>query len=145
MAVFLILFPSLVITRLMLASGTSMPSMVEALAAVFVASGGAYPVLSPLIGVLGAFITGSTSVSNIIFGPVQYNAARDLQISAEVVLALQLAGASPGNAICLFNIIAASAVAGVENYSDILKKNMLPILGATAVVSLPGYLLVTVF
>ncbi|ELR71964.1 hypothetical protein C900_01959 [Fulvivirga imtechensis AK7] len=141
MAVFLVLFPSLAITRLMLSSGTTMPSMVEALGAIFGESGAAYPVLSPFIGVLGAFITGSTTVSNVIFGPVQLNTAQHLLYPEELILALQLAGASLGNAICLFNIIAAAAVADVKNYSAILKKNMMPVLGASLVVSLVGYLI----
>ncbi len=143
-SVFLVLFPSLAITRLMLSSGVDMPSMVESLASVFVKSGEIYPIISPLIGVLGAFITGSTTVSNVIFGPVQLNAAQSLALPESVVLALQLAGASLGNAVCLFNIIAAAAVAGVDDYSDILKKNILPIAGATAIVGLLGYLVIKV-
>jgi lactate permease len=140
--VFLILLPSLAITRLMLSSGTSMPSMVESLAEIFGKSGIAYPVLSPLIGVLGAFITGSTTVSNVIFGPVQFVAAQNLNLPGEVVLAMQLAGGSLGNAVCLFNIIAAAAVAGVKNYSAILRINLLPVVGASLVASLAGYLLI---
>lgn len=145
LAVFLILFPSLAITRLMLASGTSMPSMVGTLAAVFGASGAAYPLLSPLIGILGAFITGSTTVSNVIFGAVQYNTAQHLHLPEEIILAMQLAGASLGNAICLFNIIAAAAVADIKNYSAILQKNILPVLAASLVVSLAGYFLMYIF
>ena len=141
LAVFQILFPSLAITQLMLSSGTEMPSMVETLAVIFVGTGEAYPLLSPLIGVLGTFITGSTTVSNIIFGPMQYSAAQNLNTYTEIILALQLTGASLGNAICLFNIIAASAVAGVKNYSAILKKNMLPVLLAAIVAAIFGYVL----
>ncbi|MEM9985169.1 MAG: L-lactate permease [Bacteroidota bacterium] len=140
LGVFLILFPSLAITRLMLASGSGpMPSMVDSMAAIFVETGLAYPLLSPLIGVLGAFITGSTTVSNVIFGPVQLSAAQQLSLPESVVLALQLAGASLGNAVCLFNIIAAAAVANVKDYGEILKKNILPVLGASLVLALLGY------
>ena len=139
--VFLVLFPSLAITRLMLASGGGdIPSMVDSMAAIFVETGLAYPLLSPLIGVLGAFITGSTTVSNVIFGPVQLSAAQQLSLPESIVLALQLAGASLGNAVCLFNIIAAAAVANVKDYRGILKKNILPVLGASLVLALLGYL-----
>jgi lactate permease len=140
-AVFLILLPSLAITRFMIASGTSMPSMVDTLASIFVETGSAYPLLSPLIGIIGTFITGSTTVSNIIFGPMQYNTAQLLQYPAEIILALQLVGASMGNAICLFNIIAAAAVADVKNFSGILKINMLPVLIAGTLSALAGYLI----
>lgn len=137
--VFLILFPSLAITRLMLSSGSEIPSMVETLAAVFVTTGNAYPLLSPFIGVLGAFMTGSTTVSNVIFGPVQYSAAGILSVEPEQILALQLAGASLGNAVCLFNIIAAAAVVGIDNYSAILKKNLLPVFLASLLMGILGY------
>jgi len=137
-SVFIILFPSLGITRLMLSSGTDMPSMVEAMSILFAKTGNMYPLISPFIGVTGTFITGSTTVSNVIFGPVQYNAAESLSLSYEVILAMQLNGASLGNAVCLFNIIAAAAVAGVDKYSDILNKNILPIVCAGIATALCG-------
>jgi lactate permease len=139
--VFLVLFPSLGITQLMLNSGNETPSMVNLLADLFVKSGDFYPLFSPMIGILGAFITGSTTVSNIIFGPVQESAATNLGLSSTVVLALQLAGASLGNAICLFNIIAAAAVAGIGNYSDVLKKNLLPVIIASVFCTLVAWLM----
>ena len=138
-AVFLVLFPSLAITQMMLNSGGSMPSMIDALAGVFVTAGNTYPVFSPLIGVIGAFVTGSTTVSNIIFGSVQYNAAMSLGIQPEITLGLQLAGASLGNAVCLFNIIAAAAVAGISNFKGVLKKNLVPVLVASLIISGVGY------
>ncbi|MEM0941363.1 MAG: L-lactate permease [Bacteroidota bacterium] len=145
LTVFLILFPSLAITQLMLSSGTSMPSMVETMSILFAKTGTVYPVLSPFIGVIGTFITGSTTVSNIIFGPVQFNAAENLTLPQEVILAMQLNGASLGNAVCLLNIIAAAAVANVKNYTSILKKNILPIVLASLITSLGGIFLLTIF
>jgi lactate permease len=142
--VFMILFPSLAITQLMLNSGTSMPSMVETIAGLFARSGDFYPLASPFIGVLGTFITGSTTVSNIIFGSVQYNTASQLSLSTELILALQLGGASLGNAVCLFNIIAAAAVAQVTDYTAILKRNLLPVITAALIIAILGFLF-TVF
>ncbi|MEM6737370.1 MAG: L-lactate permease [Bacteroidota bacterium] len=145
LAVFLILFPSLAITQLMLSSGTSMPSMVETMSILFAKAGTVYPLLSPFIGVIGTFITGSTTVSNIIFGPVQFSAAENLMLPQEVILAMQLNGASLGNAVCLLNIIAAAAVANVKNYTSILKKNILPIVLASLLTSVGGIFLLTIF
>jgi lactate permease len=138
LGIFLILFPSLSITQLMLSSGTNMPSMIEAMSNLFAVTGNAYPILSPFIGLMGTFITGSTTVSNIIFGSVQYNAAENLNLSTEIILAMQLNGASLGNAICLFNIIAAAAVTGVDKYTSILNKNIKPILLATFITAIIG-------
>jgi len=141
-AVFLVLFPSLGITQLMLNSGNEAGSMIDSLAGVFVQAGDTYPVFSPLIGIIGAFVTGSTTVSNIIFGSVQYNAAMSLNMQPQIILGLQLAGASLGNAVCLFNIIAAAAVAGIGNFKGILKKNLLPVLLASIISTVLGYLLI---
>lgn len=140
LAVFLVLFPSLVITQLLMNSGgAAYPSMIDAIAGVFVQTGKAYPLFSPLIGVTGSFITGSTTVSNIIFGPVQYNAAQSLGLPPAIILGLQLAGGSLGNAVCLFNIIAAAAVAGIKDYNAILKKNLLPVVLASLAIAGVGY------
>jgi len=141
--VFLVLFPSLAITQLMLNSGSDlMPSMIDAIAAEFIKSGQAYPLISPMIGILGTFISGSTTVSNIIFGSVQNSSAVSLGLNPEIVLSMQLMGASLGNAVCLFNIIAAAAVAGVNDYASILKKSLLPVLVTSLVVSLFAYFLI---
>lgn len=139
-AVFLILFPSLAITQLMIHSGGRFPSMVDSITLVFAQAGKTYPLFSPMIGIIGTFLTGSTTVSNVIFGPVQLQAAQSLEYPLEVILGLQLAGASIGNAICLFNIIAAAAVVGLQNYAPILKRNLLPVLLGSLACSLLGYI-----
>jgi lactate permease len=139
--VFIVLFPSLVITQFMLLKGAEAPSMVENIASVFVTTENLYPLMSPLLGVIGAFISGSTTVSNLIFGSAQYSAALSLGMNPEVILSLQLAGASLGNAVCLFNIIAAAAVAGVKDYKRILTLNLLPVAAACLIASAIGYLL----
>ena len=142
LGVFFILFPSLCITQLMLSSGSEMPSMIDTMSILFAKTGSAYPLISPFIGVMGTFITGSTTVSNLIFGSVQYNTAESLSLSSEIILAMQLNGASLGNAICLFNIISAAAVAGVHQYTKILSKNIAPVLLATFVISVIGMIII---
>ena len=132
----------MLITQLMLNSGNGgNPSMIDVLSMVFSKAGGVYPLLSPFIGALGAFISGSTTLSNIIFGPIQFNAAKSLSLPESLTLSLQLAGASLGNAICLFNLIAASAVAGITDYNKVLKKTIWPTLAALIVCALIGFFL----
>lgn len=143
LAVFVILLPSLGITQLMLNSGSGAQlSMIDEIAGVFVLSGGAYPILSPMIGVLGAFISGSTTVSNIIFGSLQYTSSQSLNFPVDIILSLQLLGASLGNAVCLFNIIAAGAVAGIDKFSDVLKMNLMPVVLASLIASGLAYMLI---
>lgn len=136
--VFVVLFPSVAIAQLMIYSGVEQPSMVRNIAELLSKLGYIYPAFAPFIGVMGAFITGSTTISNLVFGASQQQAAMSLDISATIVLALQAVGASLGNAICLFNIIAAASVANINNYKDILANNLVPTLLSALLVGLLG-------
>eukprot|EP00980_Cylindrotheca_fusiformis_P017547 scaffold5502_cov115-Cylindrotheca_fusiformis.AAC.9 len=71
-------------------------------------------VITPLLGALGSFFSGSTTVSNLTFGTIQLLAAESIGISRTSVLSLQIVGASAGIGICLNNIIAACAVVGLN-------------------------------
>ena len=73
-----------------------------------------FVVICPLLGALGAFFSGSSTVSNLTFGSIQTIAAESIGTSVTTMLALQTVGASAGNGICLNNIIAACAVVGLE-------------------------------
>jgi L-lactate permease len=74
----------------------------------------AFVIISPLLGVLGSFFSGSTTVSNLTFGSIQLIAAESIGTSVTTMLALQAVGASAGNGVCLNNIIAACAVVGLN-------------------------------
>jgi lactate permease len=77
----------------------------------------------------------------VVFGPSQLETALSLQISPVVLLSLQLAGAALGNAICLFNIIAAASIANIKNYKEILASNLLPTLAGGLLIGLLGLIL----
>ena len=82
-------------------------------------------VISPLLGMLGSFFSGSTTVSNLTFGPIQKIAAESIGVSPTTMLALQAVGGSAGNGICLNNIIAACAVVGLDiGEGQILKRTV---------------------
>lgn len=134
----IILYPSIVIAQLMILSGVSQPSMIEYIAILKVQLGLAYPLVSPFVGIMGTFITGSTTLSNIVFAPSQFSAAQMLSLDPEIVLSLQHTGASIGNAICLFNIIAAATIAGIHDYGSILKSNLKPTLWLGLLLGLLG-------
>ena len=139
-AVFVILYPSIAISQLMIRSGQQETSMLNYISDVFSLSGSFYPVFSPFIGILGAFVSGSTTVSNIIFGASQMAAAKELELNEIFILALQHTGAAIGNAICLFNIIAAATVANIKDYKAILNLNIIPTLIGGVVLGFMGYL-----
>jgi hypothetical protein len=107
------LFGALVLVQLMIRSGTAAPAFVlgNVLADWFQE---AFIIISPLLGALGSFFSGSTTVSNLTFGDIQLIAAESIGTSVTSMLALQSVGASAGNGICLNNIIAACAVVGLD-------------------------------
>jgi len=83
----------------------------------------AFVVVSPLLGALGSFFSGSTTVSDLTFGEIQAIAARAIGVEVTSMLALQAYGASAGNGICLNNIISALTVVGLDvSEGEILKR-----------------------
>ncbi|KNC85806.1 hypothetical protein SARC_02031 [Sphaeroforma arctica JP610] len=75
-------------------------------------------IIAPFLGALGSFFSGSTAVSNLTFGEVQYVAAVSAGYNPTTILALQVFGASMGNAICINNVIAARTVMGVTEIGE---------------------------
>lgn len=89
--------------------------------------GSAYPLVSPLIGALGAFIAGSNTVSNMMFSQFQFEAANSLQMSSALIVAMQAVGAAAGNMIAIHNVVAASATVGLLGQEGAtLRKTILP-------------------
>jgi len=107
------LMGALVLVQLMIKQGASAPATIlgTTLASWFQEG---FIVISPLLGALGSFFSGSTTVSNLTFGDIQEIAASAIGTSVTSMLALQSVGASAGNGICLNNIISACAVVGLN-------------------------------
>jgi lactate permease len=79
------------------------------------------------LGALGSFFSGSNTISNLTFGPIQLRIAQDLALSPTSMLALQTVGAAMGNMIAIHNIVAVCAVLGLKNEEGaILKKTFVP-------------------
>jgi lactate permease len=111
------LFAMLAIARLMVHAG-----MTEALAAAATRTGWAWPLLAPSVGAIGAFITGSTTASNILLTDLQQAAATDLGLPVPALIAAQGFGAAIGNSVALHNIIAGAATVGLQGREgDILR------------------------
>ena len=101
--------------------------MAEALAGTFQH---AYVAVAPFIGVLGAFMSGSNTVSNMLFASLQYEIAVSLaSISPVIILALQNIGGAAGNMICVNNVVAVCATTGVSGCEGrIIRVNLVPCL-----------------
>lgn len=75
--------------------------------------GDSWPLISPVIGAIGAFAAGSNTVSNMMFGLFQFGVADNILANPIIIVALQAVGGAAGNMICVHNVVAASAAAGV--------------------------------
>lgn len=90
-------------------------------------AGGAYIVISPLIGVVGAFMSGSATVSCILFSALQYQTAHILGMPKVLIVALQVIGGAMGNMVCVHNIVAACTTCGtIGSEGKLLRSNILP-------------------
>jgi lactate permease len=106
---------------------------------------GAWPLASPFIGVLGTFITGSNSVSNMLFSLFQYSVAEQTGISTIIIVSLQNVGGALGNMVAVHNIIAACATVGLTGVEGVLiKRNAIPAMILASVAGLMGLVLVYV-
>jgi lactate permease len=105
----LALFVMLALSRTMVHSG-----MVEALADAAARIGTLWPLVAPAIGVLGTFVTGSATASNILFTEFQLGTAAALALPPAAMAAAQSFGAAIGNVIAPHNIIAGSATVGIQ-------------------------------
>ncbi len=101
-----------------------MVTMAKAAASIF---GAAWPVVSPFVGVLGSFISGSNTVSNILFSSFQFDVATQLDISHIIIVSLQVLGGAVGNMICVNNVVAACATVGTLGVEGkLIRRNALP-------------------
>ncbi len=88
-----------------------------------------YILISPFIGVLGAFVSGSATVSMNLFSNLQYNAATVLKLPTVYVLSMQCVGAAIGNMVCINNAVAASATIGITGKEGkLIKINAVPMV-----------------
>lgn len=88
-------------------------------------TGQSWPLFAPIIGAMGSFISGSATVSNMMFSLFQFGVATEIDVSSAVVTALQGIGAAAGNMICVSNVVAASATVGLAGREGLLIRRVL--------------------
>ncbi|MBF7084050.1 L-lactate permease [Desulfallas sp. Bu1-1] len=105
--------------------------------------GGAWPLVSPFVGILGAFMSGSNTVSNILFAQFQFGVAGQLGHPGVVMLALQNVGGAVGNMICVHNVVAACATVGLTGVEGvIIRRNFIPTVIYAVAVGIFGLIVV---
>lgn len=84
-------------------------------------TGNLYPLFAPLIGALGAFVTGSGTSTNVLFGGLQSETAIALGLDPTWLAAANVMGAGIGKMICPQGIATgAGAIGAVGSESKIL-------------------------
>lgn len=117
------LLAMLVLARVMVHGG-----MTEVLAlAAAGAVGGMWPLAAPFVGLLGTFVTGSATASNILFTDLQQETARALGRSTVGMAGAQNFGAATGNMVCPHNVIAAGATVGLARREGEILRRTLPV------------------
>lgn len=116
--------------------------MADALANIFKS---AYFVVAPVIGVLGAFMSGSCTVSNTLFASLQFETATLVGLSQVLVVALQNMGGAIGNMVCVNNIVSVCATTGtMGNEGKLLRTNVVPALIYCGIVALVVGILIVI-
>ena len=123
------------------------PSMPLAMAE-FIAgfAGHSWPMFAGFIGGLGGFITGSNTVSNLLFAEFQWGMASQLELPHQIIIAAQAVGGGFGNMVCIHNIVAVCAVVGLSGKEGlILRKTFWPFILYGLVVGIAATLMSFVF
>lgn len=99
-----------------------------------------FPLISPVIGILGAFISGSCTVSCVMFTPLQFNTALLIGVDPVYTCALQCAGGALGNMICINNVVSVSATTGAAGEEGrIISTNLAPLAIYVALVLIVAF------
>ncbi len=88
-------------------------------------TGRLFPLVSPLIGVLGSFITGSNTNSNVIFGSFQQSVAQKLAVSELIMCAAQSIGASVGCSLGPTQVLLGTTSAKLEGQEHLVYRKIL--------------------
>lgn len=90
-------------------------------------TGQGWTFFAPIVGMIGSFVAGSVTVSNLMFSLFQFGVAQKVAVDPALILALQCVGASAGNIICISNVVAAEATVGLIGQEGlIIRKGMPP-------------------
>ena len=102
-----------------------------------------YPLVAPFFGVLGSFLTGNNTNSNVLFGSFQYTIAQQLGVSGAVMAAAQSISASVGVAIGPTLVLMGTLSTKQEGMEPVIyKKLIVPVLVAALAMGIANYFIV---
>jgi lactate permease len=96
-----------------------------------------FPAVAPWIGALGAFMTGSNTNSNVVFGALQLRTAYLLGYLPALILAAQTAGASLASVIAPTKVVVGASTAGMAGHEgEVMRKLLVYTLPLVFLISL---------
>lgn len=106
-----------VVSIVALAKVMSASGMINTIAIAVADSTSSYfPLISPLLGALGTFVTGSDTSSNVLFGQLQMEVAHRINADSIWIVSASAAGATAGKMISPQSIAVATAATGLTGY-----------------------------
>jgi lactate permease len=109
-------------------------------------TGPVFALFSPYIGVLGTFMTGSNTSSNVMFGALQLETAHTLGLGALTVASIQSIGGSLGSSIAPAKVLVGTAIVGLSGREhEVLRRTIPYCLGIVLLVGIEAWVLVHVF
>ena len=121
---------------LMLARIMDEAGMISVIASFLVSlTGSAYPAVSTLVGAIGGFVTGSGTSSCVLFGELQADVARQLEVEPRIFAAANVMGAGIGKMICPQSIAIGAAAAALSGKESEIFRKTFPWFLVEAVVS----------
>ena len=103
-----------------------------------------YPLISPFIGLLGCFVTGSNTNSNVLFGGLQKDVAILLRENPAVMASLQTTGGALGSMIAPAKVLVGCATAGLRgNEGEVMRLTLRYCLPMTLLMGILGWVIVT--
>ncbi len=101
-----------------------------------------FPVFSPYIGVLGTFMTGSNTNSNVMFGALQLETAKALEIGVVTVASTQSIGGSLGSSIAPAKVLVGTAIVGLsDRVNEVMRRTITYCLVIVALVGIQAWVL----
>lgn len=91
-----------------------------------------FAAVSNVIGIAGAFITSSSTASNVLFAPLQQSVAALHGLPEPTIIASQSAGGGIGNAVAPANVVLGTSTAGIRGKEGDVLRKALPWVGAMA-------------
>ncbi|NCB41904.1 MAG: L-lactate permease [Clostridia bacterium] len=113
--------------------------------AVAAMTGNVYPLVAPFFGVLGSFITGSNTNSNVIFGKFQTTVAENLMVNPYIMAGLQSIAGSVGVSLGPTTVLMAASASGLTGQeASIYGKVLRPVLFTALILGIVNFLLLFV-